>query len=224
MANRDDEPPGPRDSETITAPTSSASAHRRAASRRCSSSSSTCRRTAAPPTSSSSICRRITRASSRGAAACGADPGHAGDRQAARAESRLRDSAEQEAAIDGDASSSRTSPDGGAARAGRHLLPLARRRAGPAPSASSCPAPDERIDGLKRVKEYGGLSIAQEPAEAEVRRHAAQRDRHRAGRPRAAGRRDAGAIREFHRAAARRRPRAERPPALARMPTRCARS
>ena len=47
--------------------------------------------------------------------------------------------------------------------------------------------------GLKRVKEYGGLVIAQDPEKREVRRHAAQLDCHRAGRFRAARRRDPGA-------------------------------
>ena len=47
--------------------------------------------------------------------------------------------------------------------------------------------------GLKRVKEYGGLVIVQDPDDRRVRRHAAQRDRHRPGRSRAAGQPDAGA-------------------------------
>ena len=47
--------------------------------------------------------------------------------------------------------------------------------------------------GIKRIKERGGLTIAQDPDEAEHRRHAARRHRHRHGRLGAAGRRDAGA-------------------------------
>ena len=47
--------------------------------------------------------------------------------------------------------------------------------------------------GLRAIKEHGGLTIAQAPDVRRVRRHAAQRRRHRHGRHRAAGRGDAGA-------------------------------
>ena len=81
---------------------------------------------------------------------------------------------------------------GGAARAGGHVLPHARRCArlarGVRRPVGHRP---ERSTGLKRIKEYGGLVVVQDPDDGEVRRHAAQLHRHRSGRSRPAGRRDA---------------------------------
>ena len=55
--------------------------------------------------------------------------------------------------------------------------------------------------GIKRIKERGGLTIAQDPDEAEHAGHAARGDRHRHDRLGAARRRDAGPGRPLSRAA-----------------------